>query len=347
MSCTILKCKNTGSFSILLLIAVLFTACDWGNTPYKVDVTNIQADLKIKRFEKDLRQVADTNQFSESLKILEADYPVFFPVFKSEIFGWHKENDSAFVADFRAFVFDPYVQEVYDTVEFRFGNFSKYEAELQKAFKHYKYYFPEREIPEIVTFVSNFTYASFTIDSSVLAIGLDMFLGDTFKYYSSIFPEYLTQTLKPEYLTANCMNVVGSMVYDISPENNALLSAMISAGKELHFIDRMMPSAPDYQKIGYTPEQTKWCKENEGQIWNFFIEKDLLFNTNQSETKKFMSPGPSTPGMPKDSPGKIGVWTGWQIVRSYVLKNPETKLDELMELKPEEILSGSRYKPRV
>lgn len=344
MSCIILKCKNTFSFSILLLFTVLLSSCEWGGNPYKVDVTNIQADLKIERFEKDLYN-ADTSKFQESLKKLENAYPSFYPIYKAQIFGWNKQNDSLFVKQFREFVYDPYVREVYDTVEAHFGDFTTQEAELKEAFKHFKYYFPSREIPKIVTFVSNFTYASFTIDSSILAIGLDMFLGDTFKYYSSIFPVYLSATLKPEYLTANCMNVVGSMVYEIEPDNNTLLSSMISAGKELHFIDRMMPEAADYRKIGYTSEQAKWCKENEGQIWNFLIEKDLLFNTNQSETAKFMNPGPSTPGMPNDSPGKIGVWVGWQIVRNFMLKNPEISMDELMKLESERILQGSKYKP--
>ena len=341
--------KSTSYFAILALIAILFASCIWGKSPYYVDVTNIKADLKIKRFDRDVQKL-DLNNFNQGVQELEKKYPKFYPVFKTEVFGWNQKpntkNDSLFAVQFNTLMSDPYVQEVYDSVQNHFGDFSPYEAELEKAFKHFKYYFPNRQLPEVVTFVSNFTYASFTIDSSILAIGLDMFLGDTFKYYKSVFPEYLTQTLKPEYLTANCMNVVGSMVYDATPDDNKLISAMIAAGKELHFVDRMMPSAPDYVKIGYTPEKLQWCKDNEAQIWNFFVEKDLLFNTNQAETGKLMSPGPFTAGMPPASPGKIGVWVGWQIVRRFMLNNPDVTLDELMtQYSAQSILQGSKYKP--
>lgn len=340
--------ENTSSLTIVLLICSLFASCDWGRNPHYVDVSNIQVELEIKHFEKDLGKLNPEN-FKEDLAELEAKYPKFYPVFKSEIFGWNRAsraNDSLFNQQFALYLQDPYAREVYDSIAHKFADFSKIEAELEKAFKHYKYYFPDREIPQIVSFVSNFTYASFTIDSSVLAIGLDMFLGKDFKYYQSLFPTYLSETLSPEYLTASCMNVVGSMVFEPELDDNKLISAMISAGKELYFVDRMLPDAPDYVKIGYTPEKLEWCKENEAQIWNFFIEKDLLFKTNNAETAKLMNPGPSTAGMPNKSPGKIGVWVGWQIVRRFMLNNPDVEFEELMtQYSAQSILQGSKYKP--
>jgi len=49
----------------------------------------------------------------------------------------------------------------------------------------------------------------------------------------------------------------------------------------------------------------------------------------------------------EESPGEVGNWMGWQIVKSYMNRHPETTLQELVALDDmQEILSKSRYKPR-
>ena len=45
-------------------------------------------------------------------------------------------------------------------------------------------------------------------------------------------------------------------------------------------------------------------------------------------------------------PGKIGVWLGWQIVRSYCKQNPETPIIELLNLSSQELFNLSKYKPK-
>ena len=47
----------------------------------------------------------------------------------------------------------------------------------------------------------------------------------------------------------------------------------------------------------------------------------------------------------KESPGGIGVWYGWQIVKSYA-ENNETDLKTLLQTDNEEIFKRSKYKPK-
>jgi uncharacterized protein YjaZ len=47
----------------------------------------------------------------------------------------------------------------------------------------------------------------------------------------------------------------------------------------------------------------------------------------------------------KESPGRIGVWLGWQIVRSY-MNNNEVTLQQLLQTNAEEIFNKSKYKPK-
>jgi hypothetical protein len=51
--------------------------------------------------------------------------------------------------------------------------------------------------------------------------------------------------------------------------------------------------------------------------------------------------------MPKESPGKVGAWLGWQIINAYMKENPNTTLHQLIDLKDgQKILTSSKYKPK-
>jgi len=50
--------------------------------------------------------------------------------------------------------------------------------------------------------------------------------------------------------------------------------------------------------------------------------------------------------MPKESPGRISYWMGWNIVEAYMNKNKNTTIEQLMEnTNPQEVLRQSGYKP--
>ena len=122
---------------------------------------------------------------------------------------------------------------------------------------------------------------------------------------------------------------------------------MVHEGKLLYYLDMVLPDAPDSTKIGYTQTQLNWCKQNEPEIWAFLTEKELLFSNQIREYNKLISEAPSVSGMPPETPGRIGIWVGWQIVRRYMQQNPKVSLDELMQIKDgQKILQGSRYKPK-
>lgn len=47
----------------------------------------------------------------------------------------------------------------------------------------------------------------------------------------------------------------------------------------------------------------------------------------------------------RESPGRVGQWIGWQIVRSYMENNNAT-IDQLLKTEPIEIFNNSKYKPK-
>jgi hypothetical protein len=114
-------------------------------------------------------------------------------------------------------------------------------------------------------------------------------------------------------------------------------------------MDAVMPETSDTLKIGYTQNQLVWCDENEAGIWAYFLENDLLFESDYLKIQKYLAEAPFTPGIGEksESAPKLGIWTGWQIVKKYMDKNPEVSLQQLMlESDSQKILSLSKYKPR-
>ena len=74
----------------------------------------------------------------------------------------------------------------------------------------------------------------------------------------------------------------------------------------------------------------------------------MLYSTDSGLYDRFMANAPFSKfyiDIDKESPGRIGVLLGWQIVRSY-MKNNEVTLQQLLQTDAEEIFKKSKYKPK-
>ena len=112
-----------------------------------------------------------------------------------------------------------------------------------------------------------------------------------------------------------------------------------------YFLYRLMPDAGDTIRFGYTAAQLQWCVNSEESIWSFLIDHKLLFSSEPSQIGKFVNDGPTTNGFPRESPGNIGAWIGFRIVKAYMEKSAIT-LAQLMEEKDaKKIFRVSNYKP--
>ena len=180
---------------------------------------------------------------------------------------------------------------------------------------------------------------------SLVIVALELYLGKDHKFYE--FPNYLKQNFEEKQIMPD---VVSSFTYrniPAFPDRN-LVSQMIFEGKQLYAKDLLLPEYTDADKIGYTPEQIKWCEENEAYMWRYFLEKEMLYSDDPKLTTRFMTPAPFSKfylEIDNDTPGRVGAWIGWQIVRSY-MKNNNVALPELLKTDSKEIFEKSKYKPK-
>jgi hypothetical protein len=240
---------------------------------------------------------------------------------------------------------------VYDLAEKIFSDFSPYEKEIRKGLQYVKYYFPHYKAPEkIITYIGPLDGYGDIIAEEGFLIGLQHHLGKNYSLYKTelvqqTYPEYISSRFEPDYIAVNCMKNVMLDIYPEKENDKALVNQMIEKGKRLYILSKFLPDADEYKLMGYTEQQMKDCHIQEPRIWDMFIKNGYLQATDKNISKNFIGEGPKTQELGEGAPGNIGSYTGWQIVKKYMLKSPVTTLQQLINLDEETILQAAKYKP--
>lgn len=313
---------------LFLLISVFLLGCTSQNkTEAKID--SIQVDIEVIRFD-DIFGTATIANLPE----LKRKYPNFFP---------KQYHDSIWQLRME----DTLQQQLYREVKTIFPDEEYLHNELIPLFQHIQYYFPEIMTPRVFTSTSDVDYKNKVILSEgLLIISIDTYLGATHPFYEGI-PKYISQNMKKSQLTADIASVYATRLIAV-PQQRSFLAQMIYYGKELYLKDLWLSSLVDAEKIGYTKNEMSWAEENETEIWRNFVENELLFSTAPKLSARFINPAPFSKfylEIDNDSPGMIGRFIGWQIVRSYMAKNP-VNVQQLMIKEADEIFKKSKYKPK-
>ncbi|EMY3553344.1 gliding motility lipoprotein GldB [Flavobacterium psychrophilum] len=314
-------------YLILVLFLFAIISCSKKSEIQK-KVAEIPVSIKVDRYDKAFFETPPSE-----LPKLKLQYPEFFPP---------SISDSILVDKMT----NPLWRELYAEVEKRYGSFDKETTEIEDLFRYIKYYYPKTQIPKVYTVIQEMdTDYKVIYTEKALIISLELYLGENHKFYE--FPNYMKQTFEPSQILPDIVESF-SRTKVKPPVTKDLLSLMIYSGKQLYFNDVLLPEYSDGDKICYTPEQLKYAQDNEANMWRFFIEEKLLYDTDAKLSQRFISPSPfSKFGLISDNetPGRIGAWFGLQIVRSF-MKNNDIPMQEMMAMDAAAIFQKSKYKPK-
>jgi hypothetical protein len=331
----------------LLLTVLCYVSCQ-NKTQHKIpdEVIEQPFALEIKRFDHDLFAI-NSDSIDSKTKILAQQYPDFFYLFTQRILNIGDSSNPQMPALLKGFLNDQYINEMYSDVKKQFSDVSSYNLQFTEAFNGYHYFFPQEIVPEITYFVSGYNFATVTTQNT-LGIGLEMYLGSSYEPYTLLkIPLYKQKLMRKEYLVVDAMQAWITTEFEKEADYTSLLDQMLFKGKVLYTLEKILPQLSDSVKFGYTNDQLNWCKNNEKKIWSHFIEKKLLFAALRGDSFKYINEGPFTAGFPRESPGKIGVWLGYQIIKKYVEQHPNLSLKQLFDNhKAQQILTQSKYKPK-
>lgn len=331
-----------------LLVIILASCSSKKKIP---DVSQINIDLKTLRFEKDFFSI-DTNHIDAGLQTLYTRQGNFSKDFFYNILGIPPFPDSV-AHDAKLFIAS--YKNIYDASIQPFKDFQPIENKVKEGLKFVHYYFPKYPLPnKLVTFIGPLnSYAGIITPDNAIAIGLQLYMGKNFPVYQSdeilnLYPAYVSRKFEPEYIPINCMkNIVDDLFASFQPKRTStqLIEKMIDEGKKQYVLDAFLPNTPDTLKTGYTQEQLSNCYISEKTVWGYFLESDLLYQTDPTLISPYVNDGPKTSELGEGSPGNIGLFVGWQIVKKYMEKNDKITLQQLIAMPAKQIFDEARYKP--
>jgi hypothetical protein len=338
--------KAAGLGLVMVAVAIL-PGCGRDDDRNLPNVSNIKVDVKIRRFDQALFAL-DSNNLEAGVSRLQTEYPSLFQLFTENIIHDQTNPKETPLEAVRGFVTVPEVRSLYDTVQQVYGDLRWLEKDLTQMFRYYKYYFPQKTVPEVSAVVSEFAVDAFTYGDSLCGIGLDLFLGENYPAYNpEVFPAYIRRQFQREYIPIRLAKAVAQNTFGDIPPGNRLLDMMLYNGKMLYIVDCMLPMAPDSMKMGYTREQMEGCEANEAAVWARLLTQKLLYSSDFEEFRKLVTPSPNAPVVFQEAPGEVGNWIGWQIVKAYMKRHPETSMDALLKMQDaQKFLEQAKYKPK-
>ena len=311
------------------------------------DVSGVDVDLRVRRFDQDLRRAA-LDSTANGAEVLAEAYPAFFYGVFTRVMGLPDGvagYDSALVAAFRV---QPSLRNLLDSVTAAFPEDpdASWRADLEQAFRYARHYLPEQPTPEVVTYVSELSLGNLTYGEGLVGTGLDFYLGAGFPGYSrEVFPEYLQRSMNADHVASRAVEAWLTNLLGEAP-GQRMVDRMVHNGKLLFLKSRLLPHVADTAVLVFSEPQLRWLRDNEAQMWTHYLDEDLLYETSAKRIGKHVGVSPNAPGMPPEAPGGGANWVGMRMVEAYMRRHPETTMRELIDLRDAQaVMTEGRYKP--
>ena len=317
-----------------LIILIVIFSCDSPECEVYPSVENL--DVKVNRLEKGFSNLKSKQEISS---FLDQNLPL-----KNNFLLGLQYPDS-FIVDYLYRVNNsPGVDTIVSECNNTFGNFTLWEEQFSQSQALLSHYFPEEKNRTVNTFISGLTRDLYVDDTSIF-IGIDYFLGPKATFRPQNY-QYILKRYTPESIVPMCMMYISGKYNESNLGSNTLLSEMVYFGKSYYFTKKMLPCVADSIIIGFSKEEFDGSENHSERIWSHFVEKELLFITNEREKQRYVGERPNVTEIGNKCPGRIGQWLGWKIVKAYMEKNPQITLAQLMAQKDAKLIfEESKFKP--
>lgn len=185
---------------------------------------------------------------------------------------------------------------------------------------------------------------------SVMFIALNHYLGADYPGYSH-WPAYVRAVKTPDNLPYDIAEALVATAYPfVGSGGTPLVSRLLYEGVLVEARMRLVENPDEALALGYDDNTLSWLRDNERAIWESIVSKNMVYDTSLTLQERLVAPSPSTAQLlVADSPGRIGRYIGYRIVRAYLEKNPETAFSLLLSpefyASPQDVLSDSQYNP--
>ncbi len=334
-------------FALPLLVLSCLVACSEGPAPVIDPPDPAPLELEIGRLDRTLFNAPVDSMASVSRKA-HATYGEFYRIYIEDILQGAPIDDPRLTMVLARFVHDPDWSAAQQAVDSVLGDMGAQRAQFEAAFGRLKVFFPDSLVPRIIAFNSGYNYGIFPTDS-VLGVGVEWFIGKDHRVIGYLapeaFPQYVKDRMEPEMLVPSAVKGWLLVHYAREVSGGDVLTNLVEVGKVMVLLDALLPEVEPWRKFAFSQEQLAWCEANETQIWKEVVGKDQLYSKKAADIGRLLNDGPFTNGFPRESPGHIGEWIGYRMVRAYMEDHPKVTFAQLFSLDDPRLVLKS-YKPR-
>lgn len=322
-------------------LILFFASCKSGKFDVALD-KNVKLDFN--RFDLEFDSLR-FKALDSSLPHFIAKYQQWLPLYSQQIIRTGDVNSAQFPINVSAFFAYPEYEPVSSSIKQTFPADSTLSEQLEKAFSYYNHYFPQDTIPAIYTYNGGFNQ-SIVIGEGFIGVGLDKYLGIGCRFYKQLgIDNYKVLRMHPTQLP---YDVLFAHISDQHPSNfgtTNVLTEILHQGRIMYLLNACFPQTADSALWGISSQKMEWLTASEHSMWEYLIDKKMLFDSDYLTIRKFTGEGPFTAPFSKESPSRAAVWVGYRIVCQYA-ENTGASIPEIFELTdPQKILNKSKYNP--
>ena len=323
--------------SIYFPVCFLLLSC----APKKVH-SESNPEKHIIRFDIVLYQYLTQNKPDEVL----AEYQPFLDEYGEKVMGIGRSDSAGFYNRLKNFFSEPTLMQLYRDEQIRFSDISALQTELVAGMETLLRRFPNLQCPKIYLHVSGWRQ-NVIVSDETLSLSADKYLGTDYPLYQDFFYEYQRQGMAPGRMAPDYLLGFLMANFPFKGNEEILLDRMIYEGKLRYILSQLLPGRKPWEYTGYTQAQYLWCNEQRDRIWKSILENQHLFRPDYTTTSSYLKEAPTTSTLSASSPGRVGIWLGFQIVASYMENHPATDWQVLMNRTDYvEFLKEARFNPR-
>jgi len=328
--------KQFARIFIIILSCTFSVDCS-GRKAYGEEIP----DFKIIRFDTQLFNCLSNN---EPDNVLKTDAG-FLNVFGEKVIAIGRSDSAGFLGRLRKYFSEPTLMGLYKDTQEKFTDIQPLTDEMAYGLGVFLGAFPNIKRPQVYLHVSGLLQNVIVTDE-ILSLSADKYLGADYPLYQQFFYDYQRQLMIPDRMAPDYL--LGFMMANLpfKGKDDILLDRMLYEGKLRYILSHLLPNRQGWEYVGYTEAQYAWCSSNQKQIWKTILENQHLFTGNYLITTQYLKDAPYTSFLPSESPGRVGIWLGFQIISAYMKQNPDTGFRELMDLTDyQDLLKKSKFKP--
>lgn len=346
--------KLSQAFSLFCLLFFLSCSSESEQTSETClpspDISKISLKVEFVRIDKEIIQ-ADTNNTAKAIEEVLSKHSLYNQLY---LVRPARSSEDIMIPMLGAMAKEPYLDSLLLDYE-KAINIPKLQEQLTLLFKNIKAYYPDFVVPKVYFSISGM--GSFALNratdiflsknNEILVIGLDWFLGPTYKYpLPETIPQYIARRYVWQNIPSFVAQLISSRYNDYNTQDQTMLNEMLGYAKTYYFAQSVLPCLADSTVLGYTSQQMDYVLKNKDLIWKHYLDKQLFFATAGRIKKDYVDESPFTLPISQDCPGGVARWTGLQMLKLYARKK-KLNLPEVMKITDAQmVLNESGYKGR-